>query len=275
MLKVVGMSPRKMRRSIKAKNHIDVRKKEDVDTLKDIMKNNKLTAVLIYADYCGHCHRYMDEIWNGLALDQKRKNGMASIHYDQLENTPLAGTTVSGYPTVLVLGEDSTPISFKNEQTGQNENDYPDSRNREKMAEILNSEPETAMKSFKIQPISNLNDTLNLSEESRDKRLSSEMSDADRVIDRIEHEKPTLKPKKMASVPDYTDDMLNSQDKNIDSGGVAFKKKVARGGSTSNNKEDVISGGSLYKVLMGGISSSKKTARKRKGDRQSAKKRRT
>jgi len=255
------MPTKKAKRAVKAKNHVDVRKTEDIAVLKDMMKNNKLMAVLIYADYCGHCHTYMDDTWNGLVENPSRKNGMASIHYDQLESTPLAGTSISGYPTILLLGEDKTPISFKNEQTGQNEIEYPESRNKEKMAEILNSEPETALNSFSKGSNSNLNDTLDLSEESREKRLSSDKSDPDVVIGEIENQKPSLKPKKMASIPDYTDDMLNSQNKAIRSKTLEFEDETPKGAATGGG------GGSLYRALMECLSSSKKMTKKRKAGR--------
>ena len=257
------MPAKKGKKAPKSKNHVDVRTTEDVMVLKDLIKKNKLMAILIYADYCGHCHTYMDGIWNGLIEDPSRKNGMASIHYDQLEKTPLANTTISGYPTVLVLGEDKSPMSFKNEETGKNELEFPESRNKEKMSEILNSEPETVMSYLNEGDMSNYKETLNHDEDSKQKRLNSKNADPNRIISGLNTEKPSLKPKKMASVPDYTNDMLNSQNKSIGSKTLEF---IDESGEKPKGNA-VGGGGSLYKALMQELNASKKTSRKRKAVR--------
>jgi hypothetical protein len=256
------MPAKKGKKAPKSKNHVDVRTTEDVMVLKDLIKKNKLMAILIYADYCGHCHTYMDGIWNGLIEDPSRKNGMASIHYDQLEKTPLANTTISGYPTVLVLGEDKSPMSFKNEETGKNELEFPESRNKEKMSEILNSEPETVMSYLNEGDMSNYKETLNHDEDSKQKRLNSKNADPNRIISGLNTEKPSLKPKKMASVPNYTTDMLNSQgEKNSN----ASKTIEFVNESGSKPGRDAVGGGSLFKSLMQELNSPKQKTRKRKG----------
>jgi thiol-disulfide isomerase/thioredoxin len=49
-----------------ANNNVDVTSAEHIPKLVDLLKKNKVVIVLIWADYCGHCHRYKDQVWNKL-----------------------------------------------------------------------------------------------------------------------------------------------------------------------------------------------------------------
>jgi len=204
----------------------------------------------------------MDNVWNGLVSNKERKNGMASIHYDQLEKTPLASTKVSGYPTVLLLGENNTPIKFKNKETGEEEIEYPESRNKDMMEKILNTEePGTILEP--LGSYTNTNDTLELSKDALVSRKLSNTADANVVIDSIEKERPSVKPKKAASVPNYKEDMLNSQNKSDsltfmnNSGEEPTSGKGVSGGGS-------IKGGALYHSLLESVVKPKKHTKKRK-----------
>ena len=95
----------------KTKKSVDVRSKKDVKELEQTIKLGPITIVLIYADWCGHCTRFKENVWNTL-LSKSRKAKLASIHPDQLENTSLKDVRMKGYPTVLVVGNDGQPASF-------------------------------------------------------------------------------------------------------------------------------------------------------------------
>ena len=95
----------------KTKKSVDVRSKKDVKELEQTIKIGPITIVLIYADWCGHCTRFKENVWNKL-LSKDRNAKLASIHHDQLENTSLKDVRMKGYPTVLVVGNDGQPASF-------------------------------------------------------------------------------------------------------------------------------------------------------------------
>ena len=69
-------------------NSVDVTKTGDIPQLSDILNKNKFIIVLVWADYCGHCHTFKDQVWNKLLANKQRKAGLASIHFDQLVTTP-------------------------------------------------------------------------------------------------------------------------------------------------------------------------------------------
>jgi len=93
------------------KKSVDVRSKKDIKELEQIIKIGPITIILIYADWCGHCTRFKENIWN-ILLSKSRKAKLASIHFDQLQHTFLKHVQMKGYPTVLVVGSDGKPASF-------------------------------------------------------------------------------------------------------------------------------------------------------------------
>jgi thiol-disulfide isomerase/thioredoxin len=243
----------KKSKKMKGTNHVDVRSAEDIALLNDIFGKNQMTVVLVYADYCGHCHTYKDNVWNDLVADKNRKHGMASIHYDQLEKTPLANTKVSGYPTVLVLGENKSPIKFKNAETGEEEVDYPESKNKENMTHLLNSEDPGSVltNSAEPEPESIAENTNIIDNSSMEKRQNG--INAKSIVNSIVKEKANLKPKKMASVPNYRED--------INSESVEFNENA---GATPTPGKGTAVGGSLYRALLESITPAKRHTRRNK-----------
>ena len=90
---------------------LDVHSKEDIaKAIQQIMKG-PVTVLLVYADWCGHCHEMMPH-WDAAAkspgrtvpaikLNEKNTESFNSAlrHVNQNESS----IHVSGYPTVLVL----------------------------------------------------------------------------------------------------------------------------------------------------------------------------
>jgi thiol:disulfide interchange protein len=107
------MSVRNSQRNSKpSKNTVDVRSKKEVNDLKNIIETGPITLVLVYADWCGHCTRFKENVWNTLSK-KKHSANLASIHHDQLENTILKDAKIKGYPSILVVGQDGKPAVFK------------------------------------------------------------------------------------------------------------------------------------------------------------------
>jgi hypothetical protein len=128
-------------------DYVDVRSLSDVRALKKMFRKYKIVVVLVYADWCGHCTRYKEEVWNRLPAETKgnRKVGLAAIQDEQLPNTPLAGAKINGYPNVLAVGSDMKPAVFKEPGSGELTHDIPNSRDINTMKAIVNSDPEQVM----------------------------------------------------------------------------------------------------------------------------------
>ncbi len=80
---------------------LDVRSEKEIPQLNSMLEGNQSTFVLIYADWCGHCHRYIPT-WDELEKTPGRKANMAKVHYDMQEKIPaLKEANIQGYPSVV------------------------------------------------------------------------------------------------------------------------------------------------------------------------------
>ena len=103
---------------------LDVRDENDVPAFEKMLENGPMMIVLVYADWCGHCTKYKENVWSPLKSVKNRTMNMASVHYDQLENTSLKNSKIEGYPSLLVVGKDKTPATFKS-PSGTTTNSLP------------------------------------------------------------------------------------------------------------------------------------------------------
>lgn len=125
------------------KRSVDVRSKKDVGDFEKMLSLGPITLVLVYADWCGHCQHFKKDIWNDLQNMPNKKINLASVHYDQLPNTSQRDAKINGYPSLLVIGNDKKPASFKVEGENEVTNALPDSRNKEMLETMVTSDPNT------------------------------------------------------------------------------------------------------------------------------------
>ena len=221
----MGATKKKSKKGATASNSVNVNGAADIPKLVDILKKNKTVIVLIWADYCGHCHTFKDQVWNKLSSNKNRKAGLASIHYDQLETTPASiPKKVSGYPTVLYVGENGEHQEIKNprdldEMTRIAESDDPESLLNGISTEVQNTPPLT-----------------------KEAEALTVDVDPEEVLNSVSRNGNNVRPKSKAVAPNMRDDMLNSQ--NVNKPLSVEKMDSGRVGAASG-------GGSLYKALVG------------------------
>lgn len=73
------------------------------------MLTNGPTIVLIYADWCGHCQRFKQAMWDECAKSPNNSVNAAAVHYDMVDKTSLKSANVEGYPTLFEVKEPTTP----------------------------------------------------------------------------------------------------------------------------------------------------------------------
>ena len=97
----------------------DVRSKGQIGELMKMITKGPLTIMLVYADWCGHCHHFMPH------FDKAAENSNHSIKKVKVNDTMMNDVNeaikhnnhkakpfkVQGYPSVMLIGQDGNEIS--------------------------------------------------------------------------------------------------------------------------------------------------------------------
>ena len=89
---------------------LDVRSEDSISSLMKLVKKGPITIILVYADWCGHCHTYKPK-FDEAAKNRKSPFQVASINDEMLNSVneriksmnKSANINVSGYPSVVSL----------------------------------------------------------------------------------------------------------------------------------------------------------------------------
>lgn len=133
-----------MPKTRRQKKTLDVRKDSQINQFNALLKQQPFTLVLVYADWCPHCHEYLPT-WKKLGNLPGRNANMARVHYDMQEKIPsIANAKIQGYPSVIKVLPDGT-IEEHTTEEGETTNALPNMRDVNEMK-----------KNLKIKPVSNL-----------------------------------------------------------------------------------------------------------------------
>ncbi len=80
--------------------YVDVRSKRDVPMFESMIKTGPV-FVLVYADWCGHCQRFKEKMWDDVANSKTKAVNTAAVHYDMVDKTSMRNTPIEGYPTLF------------------------------------------------------------------------------------------------------------------------------------------------------------------------------
>ena len=124
---------------------VDVRKESDVPAIEALIHSGPVTFVLVYADWCGHCHRYMPT-WKRLENTPGRTANIAKVHHDMLENIPsIKSAKIQGYPSVIKVEKNGTIEEYNVPGSSEKTNALPEMRDVKRMEkEMISAAPAAA-----------------------------------------------------------------------------------------------------------------------------------
>lgn len=119
------MAPRRnTRKNRKGAHVLNVRSDGAVKLFEKALVKGPLTLVYVNAKWCGACHRFNDEVWSSLTKLKNKSVNLASVDSEFIGKTSLANVPRKFYPTLMLVGKDGKPATFKDEE-GQPTNAMP------------------------------------------------------------------------------------------------------------------------------------------------------
>jgi len=123
-------------RKVKSTKVLKVDAKHKIPKFEQQIKAGTINFVLVYAEWCGACHRFMDNIWNPMCKGKARHNRMA-VRDDMIKSTSLANANFDYLPSVLIVDEAGQLQSFKTPE-GKDTNAMPTPKSLNEMKRVVN-----------------------------------------------------------------------------------------------------------------------------------------
>ena len=92
---------------------IDVRSPSDIPKFEELLGKGPMAVVLVYADWCGHCVNFKQNVWNDKTLSKPRTMNAAAVREDMVSETSMKNANIEGYPSVFLVGKDKKAVNIK------------------------------------------------------------------------------------------------------------------------------------------------------------------
>lgn len=147
--------------------YVDVRSNSDIPKFESMIKMGPV-FVLVYADWCGHCQRFKQNMWDEMAKSNNKGVNTAAVHYDMVDKTSMKNATIDGYPTLFEVkptpkSNVATPVSTPQSKEDLQkllqpniENNEVFTENNEKSMRMITNSTEAYENTFKPDPVESL-----------------------------------------------------------------------------------------------------------------------
>jgi thiol-disulfide isomerase/thioredoxin len=102
--------------------YVDVRSESDIPKFESMIKMGPV-FVLVYADWCGHCQRFKQNVWDDVAKSNQKAVNTAAVHYNMVDKTSMKNASIEGYPTLFEVKPTPTSNVSKAVTTPQSKED--------------------------------------------------------------------------------------------------------------------------------------------------------
>jgi len=222
------------RQTRKQKRTLDVRSINQINKFNNLASQAPFTLVLIYADWCPHCHEYLP-IWDEFANLPGRNANMAKVHFDMQEKIPnIANAKINGYPSVIKVLPDGTVEQYKDE-SGEATNALPNMRDKNEMIKNLMIKPVSANKLFGKTMSNKVKRNWNSLKNANNVNNAEAKAEEAKAAENVEAEEKNEEEEKNVEAEEKNEE----EEKNIEEEETAKKEKAVKNGIKNvKNKKD-------------------------------------
>jgi thiol:disulfide interchange protein len=107
-----------------------------IPSLEKALKSGRINIILVFAEWCGACHKFRKNIWNPMMRKGALHNRIA-VRDDMVGKSSLANTKFDYLPSILVVDEKGVAQTFKTPE-GKVTNATPTPKNLNDMVRMVN-----------------------------------------------------------------------------------------------------------------------------------------
>ena len=107
-----------------------------VPSLENALKSGRINIILVFAEWCGACHKFRKNIWDPM-LQKNAMHNRIAVRDDVLRKTSLRGANFDYLPSILVVDEKGVAQVF-NTPEGKTTNATPTPKNLTDMLKMVN-----------------------------------------------------------------------------------------------------------------------------------------
>lgn len=117
-------------------NTLVVESSANIGEFEELLQSGKITIVLVFADWCGACHKFRENIWNPM-LQRNAIHNRTAIASEMINKTRLANAKFDYLPSILVVDEKGNMQNFATPE-GKMTNAMPTPQSLDDMTRIVN-----------------------------------------------------------------------------------------------------------------------------------------
>lgn len=95
---------------------MEVRSASEIPALESLLSKGPMTLVLVFADWCPACHRFMKGLWKPMCKEQEGSGAAmnrVAVREDLVGKTSLSGAQYKYLPSLMLVGTDKRPAVFE------------------------------------------------------------------------------------------------------------------------------------------------------------------